>query len=114
MAGGGRSPHGPEHCNHAVGRWIRLGWRWRCGPPRDRSGGIVSGRVVVVGGGIAGASTAFALARRGVGVTVVDDGRVGSATAASAGIVAPWVSAAGGVFYDLYAAGAAFYPLVLR
>jgi len=69
--------------------------------------------VVVVGGGIAGASTAFALARRGVEVAVVDDGRVGSATAASAGIVAPWVSAAGGAFYELYAAGAAFYPEVL-
>ena len=73
----------------------------------------MSRRVVVVGGGIAGAGTAFALARRGVGVTVVDDGRVGSATAASAGIVAPWVSAAEGVFYELYAAGAAFYPRVL-
>lgn len=71
-------------------------------------------RVVVVGGGIAGASTAFALARRGAGVTVVDDGRVGSATAASAGIVAPWVSGAGGAFYELYAAGAAFYPRVLE
>ncbi|QDP95890.1 FAD-dependent oxidoreductase [Microlunatus elymi] len=30
--------------------------------------------VVVVGGGIAGASTAFGLARRGVAVTIVDDG----------------------------------------
>lgn len=46
-------------------------------------GGTVSHRVVVVGGGIAGASVAFALARRGAAVTVVDDGRVGAATAAS-------------------------------
>jgi len=73
----------------------------------------VSHRVVVVGGGIAGASTAFALARRGVGVTVVADDRAGTATAASAGIVAPWTSAVGGAFYELYAAGAAFYPRVL-
>lgn len=73
----------------------------------------MSHRVVVVGGGIAGASVAFALARRGVAVTVVDDGRVGTATAAGAGIVAPWISTTGGAFYELYAAGAAFYPHVL-
>jgi D-amino-acid dehydrogenase len=71
-------------------------------------------RVIVVGGGIAGASTAFGLARRGVAVTIVDDGRPGTATAASAGIIAPWASTAGGAFYDLYAAGAAFYPRVLE
>lgn len=74
----------------------------------------MSDRVVVVGGGIAGAGVAFGLARRGVAVTVVDDGRAGTATAASAGIVAPWVSSAGGVFYELYAAGGAFYPRVLE
>lgn len=73
----------------------------------------MSQRVVVVGAGIAGASAAFALARRGVAVTVVDDGRTGTASAASAGIVAPWISAATGATYDLYAAGAAFYRRLL-
>lgn len=70
-------------------------------------------RTVVVGSGIAGASAAFGLARRGVAVTIVDDGAVGQATAASAGIIMPWATSDDGPFYDLYAAGAAFYPELL-
>lgn len=47
--------------------------------------------VVVVGGGIAGASTAFHLADGGAEVVVVDQGRPGRATEAGAGIVGyPW------------------------
>lgn len=68
---------------------------------------------VVVGSGIAGASAAFGLVRRGVAVTVVDDGAPGQATAASAGIIMPWATSDDGPFYDLYAAGAAFYPELL-
>lgn len=49
------------------------------------------GAVVVVGGGIAGASAAFHLAEGGADVVLVDDGRPGRATDAGAGIVAyPW------------------------
>ena len=70
-------------------------------------------RVIVIGSGIAGASTAFGLARRGAAVTVVDSAYPGQATAASAGIISPWASSTEGPFYDLYAAGAAFYPEVL-
>jgi D-amino-acid dehydrogenase len=69
--------------------------------------------VVVIGSGIAGASTFFALARRGATVILVDDGATGQATAASAGIIQPWSSSSTGTFYDLYAAGAAFYPELL-
>lgn len=69
--------------------------------------------VIIVGAGIAGASTAFGLARRGVSVTVVDNGAIGQATAAGAGIVMPWATATEGTFYDLYAAGATFYPELL-
>ncbi|MDS1271995.1 FAD-binding oxidoreductase [Lipingzhangella sp. LS1_29] len=47
-------------------------------------------RVIVVGGGIVGASAAFHLARRGVDVTLVDATRPGQATAAGAGVVFPW------------------------
>jgi len=65
---------------------------------------------VVVGTGVAGASTAFALSRHGVAVTLVDAELTGQATAAGAGIIQPWSSAADGAFYDLYAAGADFYP----
>ncbi|MEV1171579.1 FAD-dependent oxidoreductase, partial [Nonomuraea sp. NPDC049784] len=38
----------------------------------------------------------------------------GQATAASAGIIAPWASTIEGPFYDLYAAGAAHYPRVIE
>ncbi|MBF8190640.1 FAD-dependent oxidoreductase [Nonomuraea sp. K274] len=74
---------------------------------------MVQRRVIVIGSGIAGASFAFAAARRGAAVTIIDSAETGQATAASAGIIAPWASATDGVFYDLYAAGAAFYPEVL-
>lgn len=69
--------------------------------------------VVVIGSGIAGAATFFALARRGAAVTLVDDGATGQATAASAGILQPWSSAIDGPFADLYVRGAAFWPEVL-
>lgn len=69
--------------------------------------------VVVIGSGIAGAATCFALARRGAAVTLVDDGAPGQATAASAGILQPWSSAVEGPFADLYVRGAAFWPEVL-
>jgi len=68
---------------------------------------------VVVGGGIAGASVAFGLATRGAAVTLIDDARTGRATAAGAGIIQPWSSAISGAFYELMAAGAAHYPLLL-
>lgn len=69
-----------------------------------------SARIAVIGGGIAGASLAFGLASRGADVTVIDDAMAGQATAASAGIIAPWVSTSTGAYYDTYAAGGDFYP----
>jgi D-amino-acid dehydrogenase len=69
-------------------------------------------KVAVVGSGVAGTSTAFALAAAGVNVTVIDSERDGRASAAGAGIIQPWSSGATGPFYDLYAAGAAYYPRV--
>src|SRR3954454_7283961 len=67
-------------------------------------------RVVVVGSGVAGAATAFALARSGAAVTVLESGETGTATAAGAGIVQPWTSSAEGPFYELYAAGRGLLP----
>ena len=64
---------------------------------------------VVVGAGIAGATVAVGLARRGVAVTVIDAELDGRATAAGAGIIQPWSSVASGPYYDLYARGAAHY-----
>jgi D-amino-acid dehydrogenase len=71
---------------------------------------MVSPRIVVVGDGVAGAATAFALARRGAAVTIIDAGLVGRATDAGAGIVQPWSTSSEGAFYELYSAGADFYP----
>ncbi len=69
--------------------------------------------VAVVGAGVAGASVAFAAARAGATVTLIDDARTGRATAAGAGIIAPWASSLSGDTYRLYAAGADGYPDVL-
>jgi D-amino-acid dehydrogenase len=66
-------------------------------------------RVVVVGSGIAGAASAYQLARRGVQVVVVDDARPGVATAAGAGIVSPWATADEELF-ALAGPAAGFYP----
>jgi D-amino-acid dehydrogenase len=70
--------------------------------------------IVVVGSGVAGASTAFALARRGAEVGLVDANLTGQATAAGAGIIQPWSTSAEGEFYELYAAGAAYYPELIQ
>jgi len=66
-------------------------------------------RVVVVGSGIAGASAAWHLARRGVEVVVVDAGHTGAATAAGAGIVSPWAAQDEGHFV-LAGPAAGYYP----
>jgi D-amino-acid dehydrogenase len=64
-------------------------------------------RVVVIGAGIVGASTAFHLRERGVDVTLVDRSHPGKATLAGAGIVCPWTTSATDPDYvDLYCAGA--------
>jgi D-amino-acid dehydrogenase len=70
-------------------------------------------RVVVIGSGVAGASTAFALARRGVQVTIVDAAEPAAATLAGAGIIQPWSSSIDGAYYELYARGADYYPTLL-
>jgi D-amino-acid dehydrogenase len=71
-------------------------------------------RVVVIGAGIVGASTAYHLASRGSGVDVVllDRADPGRATDAGAGIICPWISTAPRrtETYDLHVAGATYYP----
>ena len=71
-------------------------------------------KVLVIGAGIFGASTAYHLAKKGVDVEVIDNAHEGKATLAGAGIVCPWASRLDdGDFYDMYAAGARYYaPLV--
>lgn len=64
-------------------------------------------RVVVIGAGIVGASTAFHLIDAGADVVVVDAARTGAATPAGAGIVCPWPTAhPDDEYVALYVAGA--------
>jgi len=69
-----------------------------------------SGAVVVIGGGIAGASVALHLVEGGAHVVLVDDDRDGRATYAGAGIVGwPWRDA-GRPSFELRRRAAAMYP----
>ena len=68
-------------------------------------------KVIVVGAGILGASTAYHLAREGCEVVLVDRADEGRATAAGAGIVCPWGSPGeDAASYALLAGGARYYP----
>jgi D-amino-acid dehydrogenase len=72
---------------------------------------VVTERIIVVGGGIAGSSAAYQLARRGAAVTLVDRGDPGHATAAGAGIVAPGsLSSPPASWSALGVKAVAFYP----
>jgi D-amino-acid dehydrogenase len=68
-------------------------------------------RVVVVGAGIAGASTAFHLTQLGAEVYLVDSNVPGRATLAGAGIVCPWLSHNQDPRYETLAfAAVRYYP----
>ncbi|MHA6251556.1 NAD(P)/FAD-dependent oxidoreductase [Oceanobacillus sp. CAU 1775] len=67
-------------------------------------------KIIIVGGGIVGASTAYALAKKGQEVIVVDRADPGQATDAAAGIICPWLSQRRNkAWYALVKAGAAMY-----
>ncbi|MEH7302795.1 NAD(P)/FAD-dependent oxidoreductase [Neobacillus drentensis] len=68
-------------------------------------------KVIVIGAGILGASTAYHLTKLGAEVTLVDRGDVGQATDAAAGIVCPWLSQRRNkAWYQLAKGGARYYP----
>ncbi|RWR06261.1 FAD-binding oxidoreductase [Siminovitchia fortis] len=68
-------------------------------------------KIIVIGAGIFGASTAYHLAKAGADVTVIDRKDMGQATDAAAGIVCPWLSQRRSKdWYRLAKTGAAFYP----
>ncbi|MEC3981173.1 NAD(P)/FAD-dependent oxidoreductase [Amycolatopsis sp. H20-H5] len=71
-------------------------------------------RVLVIGTGIAGTSTAFHLARRGVEVVLLARDQPGKATAAGAGIVSPWTTRRDEDEYRLAVKGAAHYREIVR
>lgn len=67
--------------------------------------------VIVVGGGIVGASVAFHLAREGVETVLIDRADTGRSTSAGAGIVAPGSSLRDSpAFYQLAMPSAIYYP----
>jgi D-amino-acid dehydrogenase len=68
-------------------------------------------KVIVIGAGILGASTAYHLAKAGADVTLVDRRDRGQATDAAAGIVCPWISQRRNkAWYKLVKGGAKYYP----
>lgn len=68
-------------------------------------------KVVIVGAGILGATTAYRLAKTGVDVTLVDREDQGQATKAAAGIICPWLAQRRNkAWYHLVKNGAAMYP----
>jgi glycine oxidase len=67
--------------------------------------------VAVVGGGVAGLAAARELARRGLSVAVLEDGRAGSASRAAAGMLAPQAEADGAdELFELLCASRDMYP----
>ncbi|WNS45325.1 FAD-binding oxidoreductase [Paenibacillus sp. MMS20-IR301] len=72
-------------------------------------------KVIVIGAGILGASTAYQLAKLGTEVLVVDRKDQGQATDAAAGIICPWLSQRRNqAWYRLAKAGARFYPQLIE
>ncbi|WP_028545503.1 NAD(P)/FAD-dependent oxidoreductase [Paenibacillus taiwanensis] len=72
-------------------------------------------KMIIVGAGIVGASTAYHLAKLGVEVLIVDRKDHGQATDAAAGIICPWLSQRRNqAWYKLAKAGAHFYPQLIQ
>lgn len=70
--------------------------------------------VIVIGGGIVGASAAYHLARKGVRVTLIDRADSGQATAAGAGIISPGTSfKPRAAFFSLAFPAVAYYEELL-
>lgn len=72
-------------------------------------------KVVIVGTGIIGATTAYELARNGIEVTMVDRHAKGRATSAAAGIVCPWITKRRNkAWYELAKKGAAYLENLIQ
>ncbi|EQC2292347.1 TPA: NAD(P)/FAD-dependent oxidoreductase [Listeria innocua] len=67
-------------------------------------------KIVIIGGGIVGASAAYLLSKENVQVTLIDSNEPGQATRAAAGIICPWLSKRRNKYwYELAKNSAAFY-----
>ncbi|HLQ97847.1 MAG TPA: FAD-dependent oxidoreductase, partial [Candidatus Dormibacteraeota bacterium] len=68
-------------------------------------------KVIIIGAGILGATTAYRLAKSGVQVVLIDRNEDGQATGAAAGIICPWLAQRRNkAWYKLARGGAAIYP----
>jgi D-amino-acid dehydrogenase len=71
-------------------------------------------KVIIVGAGIGGASTAFHLTQLGAEVSIIDNNAPGRATLAGAGIICPWLSHNRDQYYqELSFAAFRYYPTLL-
>ena len=71
--------------------------------------------IIIIGGGILGASTAYEAAKAGAGVVLIDRADSGQATGAAAGIVCPWISQRRNkAWYHLAKSGAKYYPDLIK
>lgn len=71
-------------------------------------------RIVIIGGGIVGASAAYFLSKENVAVTLIDRADAGQATDAAAGIICPWLSQRRNkAWYRLVKAGARMYSSLI-
>jgi len=69
---------------------MRAIWGGDAPPPRPAASGAIDADVVVIGGGVAGLSTALHLAEAGLRPLLLESARIGDgATGASAGVIAP-------------------------
>ena len=72
-------------------------------------------RVIIIGGGILGASAAYHLAKLDVEVLLIDRHDRGQATDAAAGIICPWLSQRRNKdWYALAKGGASYYPQLIQ
>lgn len=72
-------------------------------------------KIIIIGGGIVGLSTAYHFVKAGATVTVIDRLEKGQATDAAAGIICPWLSQRRNkAWYTLAKNGAAYYPAFIQ
>lgn len=71
--------------------------------------------IIIIGGGILGASTAYEAAKAGAKAVLIDRADSGQATGAAAGIVCPWISQRRNkAWYYLAKNGAKYYPDLIK
>lgn len=72
-------------------------------------------KVIIIGAGILGVTTAYRLAKQGVEVTIIDRQDTGQATDAAAGIICPWLAQRRNkAWYHLARNGAKIYPELIN